>query len=132
MADAAELMNRLAAALEGHDVDALAACWHPDVETTHVLRPDRSWQGRDFYRETMARHVDSGSRGGVEVTDRGVGANGDRFFLETLTTHPDGTAVPCLCIYILQDDMVRWARVYTDKVQRDGHTMADWNAEHNA
>jgi ketosteroid isomerase-like protein len=126
MSEAAELMNRLAAALEGGDIDTLVACWHPDAEAVHVLRPDRSWQGRDFYRKVMGRTNTTGERNRVEVKDRGLGVTGDRFYLETLVHQDDGIPVPCVAIYIMKDGLVRWARVFTDKPKRDGQTMADW------
>jgi hypothetical protein len=131
MTETADLMNRLADALESADLDALVACWHPDVETTHVLRPNRSWHGQDFYRQAMGQVYASGQHNGVKVLDRGIGVTGDRFYIESLTSHADGTVVPCLTIYIVQDGAVRWARVYTDRPQEDGESMMDWIAAHN-
>ena len=42
MDDAAAVLQRWEKAQQERDLDALVSCWHPDVDTVHILRPDRS------------------------------------------------------------------------------------------
>jgi limonene-1,2-epoxide hydrolase len=51
---------------------------------------------------------------------------GNVFFLETTTYHADGSVVPCVGIFEVEDGKIRRARIYTDVPRRNGETMDKW------
>jgi hypothetical protein len=46
--------------------------------------------------------------------------------METLTHHADGSKVPAIGIYELEDGKIRRARAYTDRPTQDGLSMERW------
>jgi hypothetical protein len=116
--EAEELLQRYLKAQADHDLDALVACWHPEVQVVHPMRPDRNWSGLDTYRRQWAliwaRRPDSR----FEVVTADV--VGNRIYLEALTEMSDGTMIPHMNILEIKDGRIFRARVYTDKPTRDG------------
>jgi ketosteroid isomerase-like protein len=110
--------------MEQRDLDLLVSCWHPDVETVHPLRPDRSWRGTETYRRVMARIWESDPHNREEPTVSLVAGN--IVYLETMTHHADGSVVPCVSVFEIEDGVIRRARVYTDQPTRDGVSMDSW------
>jgi hypothetical protein len=121
VSDSQAFLERYVKALETHDVDLLVTCWHPDVETTHVLHPDRSWRGLDLYRRVMTTVYKSNPDAHLEVT--ACSATGNIVFIESITRHGDGTETPCVSIFELEGDLIRHARVYTGVPTSDGMSM---------
>jgi hypothetical protein len=124
MDDAAAVLDRYLKAQRDKDLDALVSCWHPEVEVTHPLRPDRSWSGADVYRRQWDRIWQENPRSRFEVVSSGV--VGNRIYLEALVEHADGTMVPNMNIMEVEGGQIRRARVYTDQVVRDGVDMDDF------
>jgi hypothetical protein len=124
MNEAEAVLQRYIKAQEDGDLEALVSCWHPDIETVHPLRPDRSWQGRDSYRRFWTRQWAGQRRGRNTILLTAV--IGNRIFLEGVTEHEDGTLVPNMNIFDVEDGMIRRARVYTDIPMRDGVKMDDF------
>ena len=129
MNDAAQVLARYLEAQEKRDLELLCSCWHPDIETVHPIRPDRSWSGLDTYRRAWERiwATNPDSRFEVVATD----VIGTRIYLEALVEHSDGTMVPCMNILEVEDGLIRRARVYTDVPVRDGLSMDNFVAELN-
>jgi hypothetical protein len=116
--EASEVLQRYMKAKEDRDLDALVSCWHPDIEVVHPMRPDRNWQGLDTYRQIWAMIWERAPEGRYEVVTSDV--IGNRIYLETVREASDGTMIPCMNIFEVQDGKIRRARVYTDKPTRDG------------
>jgi limonene-1,2-epoxide hydrolase len=130
MTDAERFLQRYVKALQEKDLDTLVSSWYPDVETTHMLHPDRSWRGTDLYRSVMGQIFESNSGTHIEVIS--TAASGNNVFIESVTTHGDGTKVPCVSNFELEDGQIRRARVYTDVPSSDGVTMKDFVSGMNA
>jgi ketosteroid isomerase-like protein len=124
MDDARTVLERLTKGLEDKDLDAVVSCWHPEVETVHLLRPDRSWRGADTFGRVQARIWESSAASHDEIISTGIVEN--RIYLETLTSHADGSAIPCVSILEVEDGQIRRARVYTDQPTYDGLSMDGW------
>jgi hypothetical protein len=116
--EASEVLQRYMNAKEDKDLDALVSCWHPDIEVVHPMRPDRNWQGLDTYRQIWGMIWERSPEGQYEVVTSDV--IGNRIYLETVRESSDGTMIPCMNIFEVQDGKIRRARVYTDKPTRDG------------
>jgi limonene-1,2-epoxide hydrolase len=129
MADATEVLSRLVTAQREQDVDALVSCWHSDADGIHMLRPDHSWHGMETYRRVMTCLFDASATSREDFVCSAV--DGNRFFLETATHHADGSVVPCVAIFEVEDGKIRRARIYTDVPRRDGKSMDNWIHELN-
>jgi hypothetical protein len=129
MDEAADCLQRWITGHEKKDLDMVMSCWHPDVDTQHMLRRDRSWHGNDVYRRAITRIWEK-SAGGREVATA-TAVSGNMFFLETMTYHADGSVIPCVTIAEVEDGMIRRARVYTDVPSSDGKDMDSWVHEMN-
>jgi ketosteroid isomerase-like protein len=116
--DASALLERYLKAQEDKDLDALVSCWHTDVEVVHPMRPDRNWRGLDTYRRQWALIWERTPHSRFVVVSTAV--VGDRVYLEALTEMSDGTMVPHMNIFEIEDGIIRRARVYTDKPTHDG------------
>ena len=46
-----EVMNRLLAAMNAHDLDAFVACFAPDYRSEQPAHPSRAFEGSDKVRE---------------------------------------------------------------------------------
>jgi hypothetical protein len=128
MSDAEDVLRRYVQAKEDRDLEALVACWHPDIEAYHPLRPDRSWSGVETYRRTWAAIL-ANPDPPFELVHADVAGN--RIYSETVTRHADGTLVPCFSILEVEDGQIRRARVYTDRPTHDGRSMDAWVDELN-
>jgi hypothetical protein len=128
--DAVAVLARLEQAMRAKDIDATMACWHPDVEARHMLRPDRSWHGAETYRELQSRIWDANPSNRDEIVSSG--AAGNLIFFETVTHHTDGSAIPCITIMEIEGGRIRRARVYTDVPRHDGMSMDNWVEDMNA
>jgi ketosteroid isomerase-like protein len=121
MDDAADVLARYLSAQENKDLDALVACWDPEIEAIHPLRPDRSWSGIDTYRRAWARIWEANPDSRFEVVSAATVEN--RIYLEALVEHSDGVMVPNMNILEVENGRIHRARVYTDTPLRDGVDM---------
>ena len=128
MDDLATFVERMVKAHEDRDLDALVDCWHPEVETEHLLCPDLSWHGTESYKRAMAG-VWKNPTGRWEAVSTGV--VGNRVYFETLTTHADGSLSPCISIFEVEKGKIRRARVYTATQVRNGVDMDSYVAQRN-
>jgi hypothetical protein len=122
--EAEALVDRYIKAQEDGDLEALVSCWHPDVEIVHPMRPDRSWSGRESYRRFWSRQWAGKRQGRNTILLTAV--VGNRIFLEGVTEHEDGTLVPNMNIFEVEDGMIRRGRVYTDVPRSDGVSMDEF------
>ncbi len=130
MEDATAVLERYLKAQRDKDLDALVSCWHPTVEVTHPMRPDRSWSGVEVYRRQWGRIWQANPNSRFELVSSDV--IGNRIYLESIVEHGDGSMVPNITVMVVEDGQIRRARVYTDKVVHDGVAMDDFVDSLNA
>jgi hypothetical protein len=116
--DADELFERYLAAQRAKDLDGLRVLWHDDSVGIHPLRPDRGWRGNDTNQRLWATMWESNPDARFEVVSSSV--TPERVFLEARMELPDGTIVPSVTIFEIEDGKFRECRVYTDLPKRDG------------
>ena len=118
-----EVMNRLQAAMNAHDVDALVACFAVDYESVQPAHPSRAFRGSDQVRKNW-----EGVFAGVPdftaelvlfgVTDDGVEVGEWRW----RGTYMDGSpfAMQGVIVAGLRGDQIAWARLYMETVEQGG------------
>ena len=118
-----DLMHRLLAALNDHDLDAFVECFAPDYRSEQPAHPDRRFEGRDKVRENWTSvfagipdfHAEllasASADDGVEIGEwrwRG--------------THTDGAPFAMVGSTVLgiEDRHIAWGRLYMEVVDQDG------------
>jgi hypothetical protein len=118
-----EVLNRLRAAMNEHDVDGFAACFAPGYRSEQPAHPGRAFQGADKVHENWtgvfagvpdfrAELLASASAGdGVEIGEwRWSG------------TYTDGSpfAMCGVTVMGIEGERIAWARLYMEVVELDG------------
>jgi ketosteroid isomerase-like protein len=119
----AEIMDRLLAAMNAHDLDAFVACFASDYESLQPAHPNRSFRGSDQVRKNW-----KGVFAGVPdfsaelvmsaVTGDGVEVGEWRW----QGTHTDGSPFGMQGVIVagVQQDRITWGRLYMEPVEQGG------------
>jgi ketosteroid isomerase-like protein len=122
MGDPRALIDRLTAAQNAHDLEALLACFDPDYRSEQPLFPARAFQGIDQVRANWSALL--GSIPDFHADVLRAAAEGDTVFAEVdwTGTKADGTPLEerGVIIFGIRDDRIAWARLYVEEVQREG------------
>jgi ketosteroid isomerase-like protein len=121
MADPRALMERLTAAQNARDVDAMVACFHEDYRSEQPLFPARAFVGAEQVRTNWSAVLAAITDFHAELIRTAV--DGDTVFAEVhwTGTKADGTPLDDRGVFIggLRDDRIAWARLYVDEVHHE-------------
>ena len=121
MGDARAVMERLTAAQNAHDVDAMVACFHADYRSEQPLFPARAFVGSDQVRANWSALL--GAIPDFHADVLSLAADGDTVFTEIhwTGTKADGTALDERGVIVmgLRGDRIAWGRFYVDEVARE-------------
>jgi len=119
----AEMMDRLLAAMNAHDLDAFVACFAPDYDSQQPAHPNRSFRGSGQVRKnwegvfagvpdfTAELLMSTEASDGVEVGEwRWQGA------------HIDGSpfAMRGVIVAGIEHSQITWGRLYMEPVEQGG------------
>ena len=119
----AEMMDRLLAAMNGHDLDAFVACFAPDYRSEQPAHPSRAFRGSDQVRENwtgvFAGVPDFRAELLVAVTTEDGVEIGEWCWQGT---HTDGSpfAMQGVTVMGIEDGQIAWGRLYMELTERDG------------
>jgi len=119
----AEMMERLLAAMNAHDIDAFVACFAPDYRSEQPSHP-----GRDFSGDEQVRENWTGVFAGVpdfhaELLASATTADGVEIGeWRWEGTHVDGSpfAMRGMTVMGIEDGRVAWGRLYMELMEQDG------------
>ena len=118
-----EVMNRLLAAMNAHDVDAFVACFAPDYRSEQPAHPSRAFGGsaqvRDNWTSVFAGVPDFHADLLVAVTtDDGIEIGEWRW----RGSHTDRTpfAMDGVIVLGIEASQIAWGRLYMEPVEQDG------------
>ncbi|HVM18299.1 MAG TPA: nuclear transport factor 2 family protein [Gaiellaceae bacterium] len=80
MDDPRGVMERQAAALNAHDVDALADCFHEDLQSDDLVHPSQTFRGREQVRRNWTLMIQNVPDLQAEL--RGTAVEGDTVWAE--------------------------------------------------
>ena len=119
----ADVMNRVLAALNAHDLDAFVECFASDYRSEQPAHPSRAFEGSDKVRENWTS-VFAGvpdfqaelltsvtTEDSVEIGEwrwRGTYADGTPFAMQGVT------------VMGIEGQHIAWGRLYMDVVEQDG------------
>jgi ketosteroid isomerase-like protein len=114
--------ERIAAAMNAHDVDAFVACLAEDYDSAQPAHPDRAFRGREQVRENWSAIFESVRDFRAELVR--AAAMGDVEWSEWRWqgTQPDGSRLEMAGVIVLgiRDGSVAWARLYVEPVEQGG------------
>jgi ketosteroid isomerase-like protein len=117
-----QVVARLQAAMNAHDVEAFVACFTEDYDSVQPAHPDRAFRGREQVRANwseifagvpdfcaeLVRLVAAGDTAWSEWHWEGTQAEGGRLDMAGVI------------VFGLRDDRVAWARLYVEPVEQQG------------
>jgi len=121
-----DMVDRLVAATNDHDLDALVGCFAVDYMNETPIHPSRNFKGRDQVRRNWEQIFAFVPDLQAEVVHRAT--SGDEAWTEwtMIGTRPDGTAhrMAGVIVFGVGDGVARWARFYLEPVD-DGDSTVD-------
>ena len=122
MGDLRALIDRLTAAQNAHDVEAMLACFHDDYRSEQPQFPARTFQGADQVRANWSALLGAMPDFHAEVLR--TSADGDTIFAEVHWTGTRLDRTPLeergVIIMGIRDDRIAWGRLYVGEVEREG------------
>ena len=121
MGDQRALVDRLTAAQNAHDIEAMLACFHDDYRSEQPQFPARTFQGIEQVRANWSALLDAMPDFHADVVRTAV--DGDIIFVEVhwTGTKADGAALEERGVLILgtRDDRIAWGRLYVGEVESE-------------
>jgi limonene-1,2-epoxide hydrolase len=120
--DPRALMERLTAAQNAHDLEAMLDCFQADYRSEQPLFPVRNFQGIDQVRANWSALLEAIPDFHAEILRSA--ADGDLVFVEIhwTGTKADGKPLDERGVVIggVRDDRIAWLRLYVDEVEQGG------------
>jgi ketosteroid isomerase-like protein len=120
--DPRALIDRLTAAQNAHDVDAMVACFADDYRSEQPLFPSRTFRGADQVRANWTALLDSIRDFHAEVV--ASASHGGTLFAEIHWTGTKADGAPLdergVVVFGVDDDRIAWGRLYVDEVELEG------------
>jgi ketosteroid isomerase-like protein len=118
----AAVMERLAAAMNAHDIEAQLACFAEDYRSEQPVHPDRGFSGRDQVRANWSAIFAGVPDFGAELVR--TASEGDAVWSEWRWRghRSDGSPLDMAGVIIcgVRDDLIAWGRLYVEDVQQSG------------
>lgn len=116
------LAQRLAAATNSHDLEALAGCFGPDFVNETPAHPARSFTGSDQVRKNWAQILATVPDLKADVIRQSIDGDVAWMEWEMRGTRADGSGhlMRGVTIFGLEDGHFSWARFYLEPVEEDG------------
>jgi ketosteroid isomerase-like protein len=116
------VVERVQAAMNAHDIEALVACFDDDYRSDQPAHPDRGFGGRAQVRENWSAIFAGVPDFEAELVD--ATASGDVEWSEWRWrgTHADGTRLDMAGVIVggVRDGRLAWARLYVEPVEHGG------------
>jgi len=115
-------MDRLTAAQNAHDLEAMLACFHEDYRSEQPMYPARTFRGIDQVRKNWSALLGSIPDFHAEIVRSAV--DGDTVYIEIHWTGTKADGSPFeergVLIMGIRDDRIAWGRLYAEEVEPEG------------
>ena len=121
VSDPVTIVSRFVDAANRHDADAIAKCLHPDFESIQPIYPSRNFRGSMQVKRNWQAIFES--EPGFRLSLVRSASNEGTVWVEL---HGAGRDVEVAGVFIMgvEDELVRWARVYSAVVEQPPVKMA--------
>jgi ketosteroid isomerase-like protein len=122
MGDPRAVMDRLTAAQNAHDLEAMLACFHDDYHSEQPLFPARTFAGIDQVRANWSALLHAIPDFHAEVLRSAT--DGEIVFAEVHWTGTKADDTPLeergVIVMGIRNSRIAWGRLYVDEVEREG------------
>jgi ketosteroid isomerase-like protein len=122
VADPLAVIERLTAAQNAHDLEAMLACFDEDYASEQPVHPARDFRGVDQVRANWSALLSGIADFHAEIVRSAV--DGDTVFIEIHWTGTKADGLPFeergVILMGIRDGRVAWGRLYVDEVEREG------------
>jgi ketosteroid isomerase-like protein len=125
MGAARAVAERLVAATNAHDLEAMLACFADDYRSEQPAHPARTFQGIDQVRKNWGTLLGAVPDVRWDVL-RWAETDDEAWFEARLTgTHADGSRLDEIGVVILgvEAGRIAWGRLYLEELEADGHDI---------
>jgi ketosteroid isomerase-like protein len=116
------VVERLDAAFNARDIDAMVALFAPDYDSVQPAHPDRAFVGREQVRENWSAVFEGVPDFSSELVRRC--GDGDTVWSEWRWrgTQAEGGRLDMAGVIVMgiRDDLIAWARLYVEPVEQAG------------
>ncbi len=119
----ADVMNRVLAALNAHDLDAFVGCFASDYRSEQPAHPSRAFDGREKVRENWTNVFAGVPDFQAELLTSGTVAEGVEIGeWHWRGTHLDGApfAMQGVTVMGIEGGLIAWARLYMEETELAG------------
>ena len=120
--DGEQLVERLQAAMNAHDIEAFVDCFAEDYDSVQPAHPDRAFRGREQVRENWSAIFTGVPDFRAELVR--VDAVGDTAWSEWRWegNQTDGGRLEMAGVIVLgvRDGQIAWARLYVEPIEQAG------------
>jgi ketosteroid isomerase-like protein len=115
--DATQVLERLAAAMNAHDIDAFVDLFQEDYDSEQPAHPDRAFKGSDQVRANWSAIFDGVPDFSAELVS--VAAEGETLWSEWRWR---GTGLDMAGVIVcgVREGKLAWARLYVEPVEQEG------------
>ena len=120
VSDPRAVLDRLTAAQNAHDLEAMLACFHEDYRSEQPLFPARAFQGIDQVRGNWSALLEAIPDFHADTVRSAVDADTVLVEIHWTGTKADGTPLDERGVIVMgiRDERVAWGRLYVDEVAR--------------
>ncbi len=122
MGDPRAVIDRVTAAQNAHDLEAMLACFHEDYRSEQPQFPARTFQGIDQVRANWSALLEAIPDFHTEVLRSAVDRDTVFFEVHWTGTKADGATLEERGVIVMgiRDDRIAWGRLYVVEVEREG------------
>jgi hypothetical protein len=122
VADALTVAKRLIDATNGHDLEAMLACFLSDYRSEQPAHPARTFEGIDQVRKNWSTLMEAVPDIHWEVLRSAETADEAWLEVRLTGTQEDGTKLDEIGVVILgvEEDKVAWGRLYVEEIEAAG------------
>jgi ketosteroid isomerase-like protein len=117
-----QLVARLHAAMNAHDVEAFVACFAEDYDSAQPAHPDRAFRGREQVRANWSA-IFTGVpdfRAELVRVDAVGGTTWSEWHWEGTQADGERLDMAGVIIFGVRDERVAWARLYIEPIEQAG------------
>jgi ketosteroid isomerase-like protein len=124
---AGAVSERLAQAMNAHDLEAQLACFHDDYRSEQPAHPARTFTGRAQVRQNWSKLFASIPDFQTELLRLAVVGNEEWAEWIWQGTKEDGTPFESrgMSIFGIRDGRIAWARLYLEETEREGADITE-------
>jgi ketosteroid isomerase-like protein len=114
--------EKIAEAMNAHDIDAFVACFHDDYDSAQPAHPDRAFRGSDQVRQNWSSIFASVKDFRADLVRADAAADVEWSEWRWQGTHEDGSRLDMagVIVFGIRDGRVAWGRLYVEPIEQGG------------